>query len=169
MNNKSKPLIFVAIAILLRLSPHIPNVAPIGALALLLGSTLPKKYATLAIILTMVVTDYFLGFHNLILWVYGSYALICLIPKKFKDVGVTQQIFYSFSASLVFYLITNFGVWYATGMYEKTANGLLMSYWNAIPFFGNTLVGDFIYTVAFFKLYDYLLRETFAKKQAVTL
>jgi hypothetical protein len=158
MNNKIAPYLFVVLAILLRLIPHVPNSVPVGALALLLGSTLPKKTAMIVTILTMLVTDYIIGFHSVILWVYGSYALITLLPKAQQKMKISHQFSYSIVASLMFYLVTNFGVWIATPMYEKTMSGLLASYWNALPFLRNTMLGDMLYTLVFFALYRVVIK-----------
>lgn len=159
MNNKTVPYLFVLLTIVLRLIPHIPNAAPIGALALLLGATLPKKTAIITTALTLLITDYFIGFHSVIVWVYGSYALIALVSKKMNSMKIGTQITYSLIASLLFYVITNFGVWMVTTMYEKNITGLIASYTNALPFLRNTLFGDLLYTVAFFALYSVITKK----------
>jgi hypothetical protein len=47
---------------------------------------------------------------------------------------------------VLFFVVTNFGAW-ATGMlYPLTWEGLVACYVAAIPFFGNTLAGDLVYT-----------------------
>ena len=46
----------------------------------------------------------------------------------------------------MFFVITNFGVWALTGMYEKNLNGLLYCYLLAIPFFTNTIISTIIFS-----------------------
>lgn len=159
MNNKTVPYLFVLLTIVLRLIPHVPNAAPVGALALLLGATLPKKTAIITTTLTLLITDYFIGFHNVIVWVYGSYALIALLSKKISSMKISVQITSSLTASLLFYFITNFGVWATTTMYEKNATGLIASYTNALPFLRNTILGDTLYTLVFFALYSIIAKK----------
>ena len=52
--------------------------------------------------------------------------------------------------TLLFFLVTNFGVWALGTMYPNTFAGLLACYVAAVPFFGNTLLGDAAYTVVLF-------------------
>lgn len=149
--NFISPFSVIAAAVLLRLVPHEPNVAPIGAMALFGGSYLPKKYALPIPILTMFVSDIFLGFHNTIAWVYGSFILIGLIGMLLKNrVNPGNVLLASLASSVLFYLITNFGVWFNGSMYPKTLSGLLQSYVLALPFFRNTLLGDLFYSGVFF-------------------
>ena len=59
------------------------------------------------------------------------------------------------SAGVIFFLITNFGVW-TSGMYGYTFKGLLNCFVLAIPFFTYTLISTLIYSViieTFFKIY----------------
>lgn len=160
MSSLRLPFLFVLVTIILRLVPHVPNAAPVGALALLLGATLPKKTAVIATMITMIATDYFVGFHDVIFWVYGSYALITLLSKKISNMHVGAQITSSLTASLLFYLITNFGVWATTTMYEKNLAGLVASYTNGLPFLRNTILGDALYTLTFFALYAIIAKNT---------
>jgi hypothetical protein len=54
------------------------------------------------------------------------------------------------ASSVVFFVVTNFGVWVFGSRYPKTAAGLLACYVAAIPFFQNTLAGDALYTAVLF-------------------
>ena len=65
-----------------------------------------------------------------------------MIIKHFK----TKEILFSgLISSIVFFVITNFGVWAISGMYEKNFSGLVQSYFMAIPFFHNTLISTLLY------------------------
>jgi hypothetical protein len=48
------------------------------------------------------------------------------------------------AGSILFFLVTNFGVWWLFNTYSKTAHGLLQCYIAAIPYFRGTLGGDLI-------------------------
>jgi hypothetical protein len=54
------------------------------------------------------------------------------------------------SASVIFYLVTNFAVWACWDLYPRTLAGLLECYTMALPFFWNTLGGDAIYSAVLF-------------------
>lgn len=145
------PFLIVAAAAVLRLLPHEPNMAPIGAMALFSGVYLKGKKAFFVPLAAMVMSDFFLGFHSTMGWVYGSFLLIVLLGRKFNG-GITWKSvgLMSVSASVLFYLITNFGVWVSGTMYPKTVAGLVECYVMALPFFRNTLAGDLIYSGVFF-------------------
>ena len=71
----------IILAVIARLIPHPPNFAPIGGLALFSGSHFKKKIALLIPLVAMLVSDLFLGFHNTIIYVYGSFFLTVLIGR----------------------------------------------------------------------------------------
>lgn len=54
------------------------------------------------------------------------------------------------ASSVLFFVLTNFGVWALGSWYPKTWEGLVACYVGAIPFFYNTLVGDAVYTTVLF-------------------
>jgi len=54
------------------------------------------------------------------------------------------------AGSVLFFLITNFGVWWFQSLYPHTLDGLIACYVAAIPFFRNTLLGDLLYTAVLF-------------------
>ena len=50
----------------------------------------------------------------------------------------------SIIGALMFYLITNYGVWFL-GMYPSDLSGLVQSYVMGIPFFGYSLISTLIF------------------------
>jgi hypothetical protein len=50
------------------------------------------------------------------------------------------------ASSVLFFLLTNFGMWLFSGFYPLTSAGLIACYVAAIPFFQNTLAGDLVFT-----------------------
>ncbi|MDP6570699.1 MAG: hypothetical protein QGF57_05610, partial [Candidatus Marinimicrobia bacterium] len=52
--------------------------------------------------------------------------------------------------SLLFFIVTNFGVWFAGTFYAKTFAGLVQCFTMAIPFFANSLAGDIMYAALLF-------------------
>jgi hypothetical protein len=51
---------------------------------------------------------------------------------------------------VLFFVVTNFGVWAFTDMYPRTGDGLTACFIAAIPFFRNTLAGDLFYAAVLF-------------------
>lgn len=153
------PLIFIVGAAALRLAPHMPNFTPIAAMALFGGVYLNRKYALLVPTIAMLVSDIFIGFYSPIVMisVYGSLALTGLIGLLLaKRKSPTNVILAAAGSSILFFLITNFAVWFA--WYPKNIEGLATCYTLAIPFFRNTLLGDLFYIGVFFGGYELALR-----------
>lgn len=160
MNHAKKPnLTVVAIGLiflgaLARLLPHLPNFAPIGALALFGGARLPRWWGILIVLGAMLLSDTFLGFHQGMWHVYGAFLLVYGIGLLIRSrVSAPNLIGASLLASTVFFLVTNFGVWAEGLLYPRTFDGLLQSYIMAIPFFGPTLLSDLLYSGAIFGVY----------------
>ncbi len=161
MKNKNTLIGITALilgAVASRLLPHPPNVAPITAIALLGAAYYPKKWQAFLIpFVIMLISDFFIGFHSTIPFVYGSFALIVglglFLRQKFswgKLLGI------SLASSVLFFLITNFGVWLVYDAYPENFAGLLESYIAGIPFFRNSLLGDLGYSFALFGLAEVL-------------
>ncbi len=163
----TNPAIFVLIAATLRLVPHAPNFAPIGAMALFGGAYLGKRYAIALPIAAMFISDLFLGFDGITsrLTVYGAFILIGLIGFWLRNHKSFQNIILaSLTASILFFITTNFGVWAFGTIYPKTVEGFVACFVAAIPFFRNTVAGDLFYTGVFFGGYELVLRLAQSKK-----
>ena len=159
MKEKLFPVLVVLMAVVMRFLPHPANIAPIAAMALFGGAYLNKKYAVVLPLLAMLISDLFLGFHKTMLFVYGSFLIASIIGINLKNkVKIKPVLGASLLSSVVFYVVTNFGVWLTSGMYEMTFLGLIKCYVLAIPFFRNTIAGDLFYTVMMFGGYEIVLR-----------
>lgn len=153
------PLLIILFAVVLRLIPHPANVAPIAAMALFGGVYLNMRYALVVPLIAMFVSDIFLGFHATMPFVYGSFLLAALIGIWLKNHKNLQNVIgATFISSLLFFLITNFGVWFVGSLYPKTLQGLIDAYFYALPFFRNTIIGDFLYVGLFFGSYEFVMK-----------
>lgn len=54
------------------------------------------------------------------------------------------------ASSVLFFVLTNLGVWATSGLYPRTRIGLVTCYTAALPFFRNALAGDAIYAPTLF-------------------
>ncbi len=152
---KPRPLVLaglILVAAASRLLPHPPNFTPIAAIALFAGACFgAKRWAFAAPLAAMVLSDLVIGLHPLLPIVYGSFAMIVCIGFCLRTQRRLMPIAgAALASSLLFFIVTNFGVWALGSFYPKTAQGLLACYVAAIPFFWNTLLGDAVYTVALF-------------------
>jgi len=137
-----------------RLLPHPPNVTPIAAMALFGGAHFASPLAAFAVPLSaMFLSDLLLGFglHPVMPFVYGSFAVtVCLgrwLRARWSVLAIGMA---AVTGSVVFFVVTNLGVWLVGDLYPRTLDGLVICYLVAIPFFRNTLAGDACYTAVLF-------------------
>ncbi|MFH1769507.1 MAG: DUF6580 family putative transport protein [Parcubacteria group bacterium] len=150
-------VILMVLSALMRFVPHMPNVTPVGALALTAGLYLRRSWAVIPAILVMVFTDIFVGLYHpgIMLSVYGGFVIMALMASTAKGESKTHMIAPVLAGSMMFFLITNAAVWWFSGFYEHTASGLMQSYTLALPFFRNSLIGNFVYTALFVAVIEY--------------
>jgi hypothetical protein len=146
----------IIVAALTRFLPHPPNVAPITAIALFGAMMLDRRWAIVVPLAAMLISDAVLGFHNTMIWVYASFAGIVGIGFLLKKhPGVLTTVAASLAGSVLFFVVTNFGVWLSSwNMYPHTTAGLVECYVAALPFFRNSLVGDLAYVAVLFGLFE---------------
>jgi hypothetical protein len=149
--------LMILAAAFVRLIPHPPNFAPIAAMALFSGAYFNKKSFAFAVPLAaMFLTDVIIGFHSSMWIVYLSFALIVLIGMlMLKKISIKNVVVASVTASISFFIITNFGVWAFGTMYPKNIAGLIECYIAAIPFIQNTLLGDLFYSGIMFGMFEF--------------
>ena len=154
----------VLLAAVTRLIPHPPNFAPITAMALFGAATLTdKRLALLTPLLALFVSDLCIeALHRMGLmaawgiysgmWVtYTAFLLITVIGFLLRRHRSAPAIAAAtLAGSVVFFLVSNFGVWACWNVYPHTLEGLWTCYTAAIPFFRNTLLGDAVYSTVLF-------------------
>ena len=143
LSKKEKVLIsFVLIAALSRLLPHPPNFAPITAMSLFAGAYFTRKQlAFLVPLLAMILSDFFLGFHVISIFVYMAFAFMTLLGQRSGKVSPKLVLL----GSISFFIISNMGVWLL--YYPLTMEGLITCFTLAVPFFATSLLGDAVYSV----------------------
>ena len=153
MENNLK--IFVGIFIALaasRFIPHPPNFTSLLALSFYVPALLGLRYLPILII-SFAITDFFIGFHNTMFFTWGSVILIALISNYFK-ISIFKRIFGSLLGALIFFVVTNFGVW-SLGSYGYSVEGLINCYFLAIPFFAYSVISTFMFSVIIETLYKF--------------
>ncbi len=152
-------MVLVALATISRLIPHPMNFAPITAIALFGGMHFDKRFAPVLPLLSLLISDYFIGFYDGIIWVYASFIIsvgagMWLKSRKNVPLIVAATI----ANSVLFFVISNFGVWYSELLYPRTFAGLVECYTLALPFFRNTLAGDLFYVAVMFSAYEIVMK-----------
>jgi hypothetical protein len=158
-------IVLVVLCVVLRVVPHPPNFAPVGAAAVFAGRTLRPSVAIGTVVVAMFVGDAILArVHGYPLidaetpFVYGGFFFQTWLGRALRSrrggaVGAAV------AGAVGFFVLSNFGVWLTGAMYVHTGAGLAECFVAAIPFFGATLAGDVFWTVALSWAYLALARR----------
>ena len=164
------PFILIILLAFSRFIPHPDNFTPIIAVAIMSGYFFKNiNLSYIVLLISMLLVDVFIGFYKHMIFVYSSLFLITFIFFKISNKINAKNLFiFGFLGSIIFFLVTNFGVW-ASGVpspitnlpYEKNISGLISCYILAIPFFTKTLISTIFFSYAAY-LSNYLLKKRFA-------
>ena len=141
--------IFLSLA-LSRFIPHPPNFTSLLALSFYVPAILGLRYLP-ALLISFALTDIVIGYHSGTFFTWGSVFLIGLIASSFSKTLISR-ISGALLGALIFFLITNFGVW-ISGMYGFTWEGLITCYTLAIPFFAYSIISTLIFSLIIEILY----------------
>lgn len=167
---------------------QIPNLASIAALGLFSGAVIKdRKVAFLLPILAYFISDVYIeffghtkGFYGIEqFFTYGSMILITMLGSRMGQPKALKVFGYSIASSLIFFIVSNFGVWVSIQFgvdlygYGKGLNGLATTYLMALPFYDkmgttifiNTFLGGVLFSGILFGAYQ-LLQLTVAKNTA---
>lgn len=166
--------LFIFLVALSRLIPHPPNFSPVGGMALFGVAYYSRRYwAYLIPIIAMWISDlavnnilyaqyfdHFVWFYSGAFFTYGAFLLIVVFGTFIlKKVRINRLLVATLGASVIFFLVSNFGVWLSSGMYPHTWSGLIACYAAGLPFFRNTLLGDLFYCGLFFGAFELSVRK----------
>jgi hypothetical protein len=157
--------IVILLMVTYRFFNFIPNFTPIAALALFSGYAFKdKKWAIVFPLIVLFISDIIIGFYDPIVMVftYLSFVIIAILgAKMIKKIKVSNVFLSSITASVTFFILSNFGVWLG-GWYSYSWQGLINCYIMAIPFFRYEIVGTLFFSTIIFSIYHYVI-SPFAK------
>jgi hypothetical protein len=143
----------------MRLLPHPYNFTPVAGMALFGGAHFRDLRVAFAVpLLAMFVSDLvlagtvydFTAMRNMPI-VYVAFALTVVLGRLLGPRSSALRVgSASVGAAVLFYLITNFGVWSRGTLYPMTWEGLVACYVAAIPFLRNAILGNGFYAIVFF-------------------
>ena len=107
----------------------------------------------------MLISDLIIGFHSAMFWVYGAFILIGLMAYIFYRPSFSRVLSLAIISPTIFFLITNFGVWIGSSLYETNLTGLLTAYTFALPFFANSLFASVLFSLSFFSIFKLVTRR----------
>jgi len=170
--NQSRAIIIslLVIGIGSRLIPHYPNFTAIGAISLF-GAAFTSRRSIAIVIpyLVMLFSDmilnniiyaniypddykHFIFLYRGALWSYAAFGIIVIFGYTLfrNGVDISKVIFGALGSSLIFFLLSNFGVWASTGAYPVNFGGLMACYTAGLPFLINQVFGDLFFSVILF-------------------
>lgn len=151
-------LLIITFGFLSRVVAHTPNFSPILSLALFGGVYLKGRQAIWVPFCLMALSDAFIGFHDTMVYTWGSVLLISLMGLWLKNhKNWTNVISASLLSSLLFFVVTNFGAFLS--FYPHTWAGLQQCYILAVPFYRSSLVSTMAYSLVFYAGYEWLLKR----------
>ena len=160
MNIFKTLIFFVSILVLSRLIPHPPNFTPLIAGVVFLPFLInDRKIIVFLPAIILLISDLILGFHNHMLWTYGSFILISLLTIRIFKENLQRLLLTSFLAPSVFFVVSNFGVWFSSGIYSKDIIGLFECYILALPFYSSSLLSTLLFATAFYLVRHYIVNS----------
>jgi hypothetical protein len=162
-----------AVAVHMRFLPLPFSFAPVTAALLYFGARRPRKemwvpvaaLAAAGVYLSRVTYGYSVSADLWVTWAWYA-AIVLLGGLLAKNASALRIGAATLTASVSFFLLSNFAVWAVWSMYPKTASGLTMCYVAGLPFFRNAVVSDLFFAGAFFGI-GYLVSHR--QEQGVTV
>jgi xanthosine utilization system XapX-like protein len=175
----------IVIGFIYRLIPGTPhNFSPIAAMALVGGMYVNRKaLAFMMPIIALFASDLILNntinrvfftehtgtvfFADYMIWTYIAFILtVGLGILLFRQKSVSKILVGSLGASLLFFVLSNFGAWLTASIYPKTFAGLLLCFEAGIPFFQNTLMSNLLFVGIFVGSLELLTKRSVEPKIA---
>lgn len=181
-------IIMIIAAAISRIIPHPNNFTPMMAMALFAGATFSKKtYAYVLPIAAYLLSDLVFaafgksGFYGVSqLFVYGAMIIVTALGTTMKQPKVLKVLGYSLTGSAIFWIVSNFGVWFANYIAagsptHEAGLSLAMVYTRALPFYNmysnelffGAFAGDLFYSAVLFGVFALVKRNYPAVKYSV--
>ncbi len=170
--------LMILMAAVSRLLPHPPNFTAVGAMGLFGAAFFNRKvFAFIIPIAAMFLTDLFLNnvvyaqympegqsfmlFTEGSSWIYGAIALTIFAGLfVLNKVNTANVVVGSLISALIFFFLTNFGLWMSGNMYPNNAAGLGACFAAGLPFLLNSILGNLFYGGILFGSY-YAIQKRF--------
>ena len=154
----STVLVLIAVLAFSRLIPHPPNFTPLLGMAVFAGARLDNKlFAIIAPLSAMFLSDLIIGLHSAMSIIYFAILVNVFfgfyLKNRFRPLPIGGILI---SGAFIFFLITNFVVWYGSSFYTNDFAGLITCYTMGLPFFQNTLISSLMYGYAAFYVFEFL-------------
>jgi hypothetical protein len=144
-------LFSVALCVLVvgaRFLPHVANFSPALSLLMYVGfigrqkSESGRRSLWLWVLgpAMLFASDLAIGIYDGMGFVYASYGLCLLAGAMMTQARLGSLLFAGLLNSVLFFALSNYGVWQSTHLYTHDDMGLLQCYVMALPFFHQTVI-----------------------------
>ncbi|MEC7832942.1 MAG: DUF6580 family putative transport protein [Pseudomonadota bacterium] len=159
---KEKIFLFIGFVLLLiasRMFSDIPNFTPTLSLIIFASYYFRSVVISMLIVLfSQIVSDFFIGFYDSIFFVYVSFLLITYIsPIIMQKLNIYSVLVASIVSPSIFFIISNFGVWFSDSLYAQNLDGLIECYIAAIPFYDESLLSTILFSYTIYAIHKYLV------------
>ena len=131
-------LIFIA-----RFIPHPPNFTIIIALTFYVALYFGDK-SSLYVLISFILSDAVLGFHNLVYFTWASILIISLLANKLSKTYIVRILGVILSV-LLFYIITNLGVYFFAD--HGADKNLVEVFLLGAPFLANSMICSLLFSM----------------------
>ncbi len=160
MNYLKGIIFFTLLLVLSRVVPHPPNFTPI--LAGIIFLPFIKKdfiFSMIVPIVVMLISDLIIGMHSLMFWTYLPILILSFLAFYFYQDSFRRVINLAIFSPIIFFILSNFGVWVNSAKYSRDFSGLVECYIYAIPFYASSAISCILFSIVF-----YLIRQLIFKK-----
>jgi hypothetical protein len=156
--------VIIALAVLARFIPHLPDFSPVYGALLFGGAHLSKRESIASPLILLGASDFILTrfvyqmhFGWLELVQLAAFAAIVAVGWSLRrGVTIARLTIACLSGPTAFYLVSNFGVWLGWHAYARSWEGLIACYVAAIPFYGYSVASTFVFGGALFGIDEFL-------------
>lgn len=155
-------LVFFIATVLSRLWIQEPNISLMSSFAMLLPMMISSMAIAIALpIAVLIITD-LMAYELYPSWVfvYTSFILISILSRIYfgsliqTKIGLTKIGAFSIFSSVLFFMISNLGVFLEDNLYPRNWTGFMDTYVMAIPFFKWQPLMDLAFSVSIYKFWE---------------
>jgi hypothetical protein len=153
-------ILLIVLGIATRLLPHNSQFTAILAVSMFAGLYLKPRYAMIVPVAMMIASDIILGFHDTMVYTWGSMLIISALGIWLKSrKSFATVLGGSILSATIFFVITNLGAWISP-LYPDTLAGLKECFIMAVPFFRSTLVSTVAYSLVLYAGYEWMVKRS---------
>lgn len=165
-------IFFVTVAFIAMVSrwlPHPPNFTAMSGFFFVSGMLAVRhKWIILAAFAPMIISDVLLETYPGLEFVYVGHLVVLLAGLWFGSRFARQYLpffVFNLSSALIFFVLSNLGVWWSAGIYPRTSAGLVECFLMALPFFHQNVLAQLVFAGVFVAGFYWVASKVLASQQ----